>query len=127
MLAKAGYGHLTDIHAKKVDLAAARPTHLTDIQTKKRGCLRAGTLPDGEPCGMTTCPCCGGSGEVEDELMCMQEAAFHIGIPYQRLRKWRMQGKGPDAVERGGRVLYRASEVRRWLTERGEQKGTTEP
>ena len=57
-----------------------------------------------------------------DQLLSTQEAADYIGIKPGTLRKWRWHGTGPSYVRLGrskrARVVYRASDLTSWLSER---------
>jgi hypothetical protein len=57
-----------------------------------------------------------------DELLTSQEVATLRRIKVQTLRRERSRGKGPPYLKfgqgRGGRVLYRAADLRAWLASR---------
>ena len=56
-------------------------------------------------------------------LLSTDKAAAHLGLRPQTLRVWRVRGCGPPYVRlsggpRGGRVVYRASDLDAWLAGR---------
>lgn len=50
------------------------------------------------------------------------EAAEFLGLPKATLMQWRSRypGYGPNATILGGRLVYRVSELERWLDQRTE-------
>jgi hypothetical protein len=57
----------------------------------------------------------------DDWCMTTNDLAELLELKPQTLRKWRVKGCGPQYVRYGGtrgRVVYRASEVDRWLESR---------
>jgi predicted DNA-binding transcriptional regulator AlpA len=53
------------------------------------------------------------------EFLTPTELSSRIGIAVQTLARWRCEGKGPVFTKIGGKkVLYRASEVDRWLEDK---------
>lgn len=60
------------------------------------------------------------------ELLTLEEAAAYLRLAPQTLRNWRTQGGGPRAIKtqkgRPGRILYRRSELDRWLDERTQDR-----
>jgi hypothetical protein len=54
---------------------------------------------------------------VEDELLVTAEVALRVRKPVGTLRQWRHRGVGPRGFKVGNTVVYRASEVSRWLAE----------
>ncbi|WP_327047268.1 helix-turn-helix domain-containing protein [Microbispora sp. NBC_01189] len=53
----------------------------------------------------------------EDALWTTAEAAAYLRRPEGTLRQWRHKGVGPKGFRQMGRVVYRRSEVMRWLEE----------
>lgn len=43
------------------------------------------------------------------------EAAAALGVTTRTLDTWRSEGRGPDFIKAGGRVLYRESDLADWL------------
>jgi hypothetical protein len=60
-----------------------------------------------------------------DELWDMAEMAARVKRPIGTARQWRHRGFGPKGFRVGNRVMYRRSEVERWLDEqeRAERVG----
>lgn len=53
-----------------------------------------------------------------DQLMTLEEVAEFIRTPEATLRFWRHRGEyGPRSAKVGRRVMYRKSDVDRWLAE----------
>lgn len=50
-----------------------------------------------------------------DESLLNQDAARYIGVRPATLNNWRSQGRGPAFVKLGARVVYRRSELDRFL------------
>jgi excisionase family DNA binding protein len=48
------------------------------------------------------------------ERMSVKEAANYLGCAEQTMANWRMRGKGPRYIKRGGRVFYRRSDLDAW-------------
>ncbi|WP_017584299.1 helix-turn-helix transcriptional regulator [Nocardiopsis valliformis] len=49
------------------------------------------------------------------------EAAHHLRVSPDTLRRWRREGTGPDWHRAGGRLIrYRLTEVDAWVTGSGE-------
>lgn len=63
---------------------------------------------------------------VMSQLMTADELAEYLGTTTQRLANHRMKGTGPRFVKEGRRVLYRRSEVERWLDENTRDRTTGE-
>lgn len=55
-------------------------------------------------------------GMVEGELLTVRQVSGLIGIPEATLRYWRHANQGPASFALGRRVLYRRSEVERWIS-----------
>ena len=57
-----------------------------------------------------------------DTYLSSPEVARKLGLQPQTLRKWRLQGLGPQYIRLGshprGRVLYRVADVERWTAAR---------
>jgi excisionase family DNA binding protein len=51
------------------------------------------------------------------DLLTTDEVAEMLRTSPSTVRQWRHAGTGPQGVKVGKRVLYRADEVTRWLTE----------
>lgn len=49
------------------------------------------------------------------ELLSTRELADRLGIPVSTVRYWRMRREGPPGFKLGKRVVYRASDVSRWI------------
>ena len=58
--------------------------------------------------------------EPNDQLVTLAEAAEITRAPIDTLRYWRKVGRGPQAFKVGRRVVYRRSEVLRWIDEQQE-------
>ena len=52
-----------------------------------------------------------------DSLMTQAEVAERLRRPVATLRFWRTRGLGPKGARVGGRVLYRESDVEKWIDE----------
>lgn len=50
------------------------------------------------------------------ELMTVRQVSGLTGIPEATLRYWRHANQGPSSFTLGRRVLYRQSEVERWIS-----------
>jgi len=59
---------------------------------------------------------------VADQLLSPKQVHAEYGIAPQTVANWRWKGIGPAFIKltpgRGGRVLYRRSEIERWLDAR---------
>jgi predicted DNA-binding transcriptional regulator AlpA len=53
--------------------------------------------------------------DVTDELMTLRELAAYVRRPVATIYGWNSRGGGPPFIKRGRRVLYRQSDVQRWL------------
>lgn len=53
----------------------------------------------------------------EDPLWTTAEVAEYLRRPEGTLRQWRHKGVGPKGFRQVGLVVYRRSEVMRWLAE----------
>ncbi|MDL4814981.1 helix-turn-helix transcriptional regulator [Actinomadura opuntiae] len=53
----------------------------------------------------------------DDQLWTTNETASYLRRPAGTLRQWRHRGFGPKGFRCGGVVLYRKSEVLRWVAE----------
>jgi excisionase family DNA binding protein len=56
-----------------------------------------------------------------EEYLKIDEAAAYLRKPIETLRKWRSQGTGPRAAKAGRNLLYRRSEIDRWVREQERQ------
>jgi excisionase family DNA binding protein len=56
-----------------------------------------------------------------EEYLKIDEAAAYMRTPVETLRKWRSQGTGPRAARAGRSLLYRRSEIDRWIREREQE------
>jgi predicted DNA-binding transcriptional regulator AlpA len=64
----------------------------------------------------------------DDRLLTRKQAAEVLGFQPQTLARWKWEGREdrPPEVRVGNRaVRYRASELSRWIAERGEQPTRT--
>lgn len=64
----------------------------------------------------------------DDRLLTRKQAAEVLGFQPQTLARWKWEGREdrPPEVRVGSRaVRYRASELSRWIAERGEDQGRT--
>lgn len=52
-----------------------------------------------------------------DELLTTKEVSGEYKIPEATLRYWRHRGTGPGSFALGRRVIYRRSEIDRWIAE----------
>lgn len=59
-------------------------------------------------------------GPVE-HLLTINEVAERLRRPVATVRYWRVIGTGPRSALVGGRVLYRAGDVERWIEEQFDQ------
>ncbi len=59
-----------------------------------------------------------------DDLLTTREVADYLNRPAGTLRQWRHRRYGPRGFLLGGIVMYRESEVDRWLA---EQERAAEP
>ena len=50
-----------------------------------------------------------------DPLLTTEEVAERLRRPLATIRYWRAMGTGPQGARVMGRVVYRTSEVERWL------------
>lgn len=53
----------------------------------------------------------------EDRLLVTEEVAELLRVPTGTLYNWRLNGKGPRAVRQGKRLVWRESDVRRYIDE----------
>jgi DNA-binding transcriptional MerR regulator len=49
------------------------------------------------------------------ELLTTRELADSLGVPVSTVRFWRGRGEGPPGFKLGKRVVYRTTDVARWL------------
>jgi predicted DNA-binding transcriptional regulator AlpA len=61
----------------------------------------------------------------DDRLLTRKQAAEVLGFQPQTLARWKWEGREdrPPEVRVGRAVRYRASELSRWIAERGESTG----
>lgn len=59
------------------------------------------------------------------ELLTTEQVAYELSVTVKTLRRWRQKGKGPKATKIGARLLYRASDVSKWVDEQAEAQSTT--
>jgi predicted DNA-binding transcriptional regulator AlpA len=59
----------------------------------------------------------------DDRLLTRKQAAEVLGFQPQTLARWKWEGRAdrPPEVRVGRAVRYRASELSRWIAERGER------
>ncbi len=50
-----------------------------------------------------------------ERLLMSEEVAEILRVPVTTLQDWRYRGVGPRAARIGRRVMYRASDVDRWI------------
>lgn len=50
-----------------------------------------------------------------DQLLSPEQLATETGVSVLTLKAWRYRGEGPAFIKAGRRVLYRRSDVDRWL------------
>jgi len=62
-----------------------------------------------------------------DRLLTPAEVAEQLRRPVATIRFWRATGIGPPSARVGGRVLYRQSDLERWVTEQFENATGTPP
>lgn len=60
--------------------------------------------------------------QAQDPLLTTGETAAKLRLAPETLRVWRWQGVGPAWVKVGRQVLYRLSEVERWIDDRTHQR-----
>lgn len=58
--------------------------------------------------------------KTEDEFLTTQRVSKITGVPVTTLRYWRHFGSGPASFTLGRRVVYRRSEIERWIAEQEE-------
>ena len=58
-----------------------------------------------------------------DALLTVEEVAERLRRPVATVRYWRATGTGPKGARLGGRVLYRTSDVERWIEKQFDQDG----
>lgn len=51
----------------------------------------------------------------DDQLLTITEVAAMLRLPVATLRYWRHLGIGPHSFRLGRRVVYRRTEVERWI------------
>lgn len=51
------------------------------------------------------------------DLLTLDEVSERTRVPVATLRFWRHKGTGPHSFRLGARVVYKASDVERWLDE----------
>jgi predicted DNA-binding transcriptional regulator AlpA len=54
---------------------------------------------------------------LEDRFLTGAEVATVLSRPIGTLYNWRSRGEGPPSVKIRGRVMYRSSELERWLAQ----------
>lgn len=64
-----------------------------------------------------------------NEFMSTSAVAAEIGINAGTLRYWRSTNQGPASFTLGRRVVYRRSEIARWITEQEQatRRGGNDP
>lgn len=55
---------------------------------------------------------------MDDQMVGTAQVSAMTGIPQATLRYWRHMGTGPASFCLGRRVVYRVSEINRWVAER---------
>ena len=56
-----------------------------------------------------------------DKLLTLAEAAGVLRAPVETMRHWRKVGKGPEGFKVGRRVVYRESDVLRWIDDQAQR------
>jgi excisionase family DNA binding protein len=51
------------------------------------------------------------------ELLTIKEAAAHLKVSEETLRKWRAQGAGPPVAKLGRHLRYRKDALDQWVKE----------
>jgi predicted DNA-binding transcriptional regulator AlpA len=59
-----------------------------------------------------------------DRLLTMEELAELLRRPVATIRYWRYMGTGPRGANVAGRVMYRESDIERWIAEQFENDET---
>jgi hypothetical protein len=62
-----------------------------------------------------------------DALLTPEEVAERLRRPVATVRFWRSRGIGPKGARVGGRVLYRESDIERWIEEQFGDATTEAP
>ncbi len=57
------------------------------------------------------------------KLLRLADVAELTGVPVATLRFWRHQGTGPRSAKIGRRVVYRESDVQRWVDSQFNEPG----
>ncbi|UMB70103.1 helix-turn-helix transcriptional regulator [Mycobacterium paraterrae] len=57
---------------------------------------------------------------IDDEFLATATVSKITGVPVTTLRYWRHAGGGPASFTLGRRVVYRRSEIERWIAEQEE-------
>ena len=52
------------------------------------------------------------------ELLTVRELASYLGVPVSTIHFWRGRKQGPPALKVGRRLMFRVTDVARWLEER---------
>jgi predicted DNA-binding transcriptional regulator AlpA len=67
------------------------------------------------------------STATDDRLLTRKQAAEVLGFQPQTLARWKWEGRAdrPPEVRFGRAVRYRASELSKWIAERGEERTRT--
>ena len=59
-----------------------------------------------------------------DRLLTLEEFAARVRRPVATARYWRAMGTGPRSARISGRVMYRESDVERWIDEQFASGGS---
>ena len=59
-----------------------------------------------------------------DRLLTLEEFAARVRRPVAPARYWRAMGTGPRSARISGRVMYRDSDVERWIDEQFASGGS---
>lgn len=63
------------------------------------------------------------SSEVEaDPLWTFRDVSQHLGVPVPSLRRWRMEGRGPQGILMGKHVRFRRSTVLQWVEDQEREQ-----
>ena len=57
--------------------------------------------------------------QVGPALLSVDVAAARLGVCPRTLARWRVRGEGPAWAKLGGRILYSAAELLKWVRGRG--------
>ena len=61
---------------------------------------------------------------MNDQLLTITEVAALLRVPVATLRWWGHKGSGPDRFKIGRRIMYRQSDVDKWIDGQRRPRGT---